>query len=295
MSGPPGNFAGRYARATRIKILVHMIVLSMVPATSFADPQIGQRLSDALDELIHDGAPLLFSSELVDGNMLVLRTPQGGDPIEIARNILAPHDLVLVPAAGSRWLVTRSNRTETKSSGEGSDVQSNVRPVLSQTIDEVLVVAGRYQIYGDGQFAEFGHAALKHLPHLADDLMRAISRLPAATADDFSARINLRGGTREETAVYLDGMKLIDPFHLKDLQGVFSIVDSNLIDRVDVLPGGFPAIYGDQASGIINVRTLPSPEQNEHSVGVSFVNAFANTRGSFDDGRGGWLVSVRRG
>lgn len=279
----------------RWRKLATAIVLLLAPVVVLAQPHAGQPLLDALIELNEQGANLVFSSELVTADMRVTETPPRGSPLQMARAILAPHSLALSRAPGGRWLLTRQEvPPQAVAIDDASRLPEGIdsRPPV---IDEIMVVAGRYQIYGDSQVAEFDHDEIDQLPHLADDLMRAISRLPAASADDFSARINLRGGTREETAVYLDGLKLIDPFHLKDLQGAFSIVDSNLIERVDVLPGGFPAIYGDQASGIISVDTLPPPEQSVHSVGVSFVNAFANTRGSFDDGRGGWLVSVRRG
>ncbi len=272
------------------------IALSFAPAELFANPHTGQLLRDALIELNEQGATLVFSSELVKADMRVAQTPKPAEPLQMAREILAPHSLTLSAAPGGRWLVTHLVEEPSPETSGDNEAASPPNPDLSQpTIDEVVVIAGRYRMYGDDHAAEFDHDEIDRLPHLADDLMRAISRLPVATVDDFSARINLRGGAREETAVYLDGLKLIDPFHLKDLQGALSIVDSNLIDRVDVLPGGFPAIYGDDASGIVNIHTLPVPEQSIHSVGVSFVNAFANTRGSFGDGRGGWLVSVRRG
>lgn len=164
-----------------------------------------------------------------------------------------------------------------------------------EPLQEVTVVASRYRLFGVHATAEFDHEEIDRVPHLADDLARAVRRLPAVATDDHSARFNLRGGRREETPLRLDGLALIDPFHLKDLQGGLSIVDSNLVDRVDVLPGGFPVEYGDAASGIVDIHTLGRPARPEHALGVSFVNAFANTRGSFADQRGGWLVSVRRG
>lgn len=254
----------------------------------------GQSLRDALLALNERGAGLVFSSEVVKPDMRVVATPAAGNPLDAAREVLAPHGLMIEHGPAGRWLVTRSLKEPQKAAEAAAK-----RPTSSGDdplpIDEVQVVASRYRLYGEDQLAAFDHEEIDRLPHLADDLMRAVGRLPAVTADDFSARINVRGGLREETAVYLDGLELIDPFHLKDLQGALSIVDSNLVERVDLLPAGFPAVYGDYASGVVDIRTLPVPEANIHSVGVSFVNAFANTRGSFNDGEGGYLVSIRRG
>jgi hypothetical protein len=276
----------------RAAVILFMAIL-VVPASVRAEPHAGQMLRDALIELNEQGAALVFSSEVVSASMHVEHTPAPADPIETAREILAPHGLALVPGPNGRWLVTRATKKppNTRVSAEDDPRSESAQSEL----DEVLVLANRYRLYGSGSSTEFKKAEIERLPHLADDLMRAIARLPAVASDDFSARINLRGGAREETTLYLDGLELIDPFHLKDLQGALSIVDSNLVDRMDLLPGGFPVTYGDSASGVVDIRTLPTPEENVYSLGVSFINAFANGRGTFDDQRGGWLVSIRRG
>ena len=41
---------------------------------------------------------------------------------------------------------------------------------------------------------------------------------------DISARASIRGGEPEETLVRFDGLRLYNPFHLKDFQSVFSSV-----------------------------------------------------------------------
>ena len=78
------------------------------------------------------------------------------------------------------------------------------------------------------------------------------------TANDFSARFNLRGGQHDESVLRIDSLDLVDPFHMKDLHGSLSILDSNLIGRVDVLPGGYSARFSNSASGVVNISTLPA-------------------------------------
>ena len=50
--------------------------------------------------------------------------------------------------------------------------------------------------------------------------------------------------------VLLDGVELIEPFHLRDFQGVFSAIDPRVVSGVQVYSGGFPATYGDALSGL---------------------------------------------
>ena len=344
----------RRANALMALLVVFSMTIVSVPREAGAEVRVGQALADALVELNKHDANIMFSSRLVDSSMRVQAPPTAGDPLDIAREILVPFNLTLVPGPSNRWIVAPMEKEQTAaeltitgrvldavtgdpirdaeiSSGEiavGTDSSGNfsidvsvpgeidvfafdyvpasfpVTPdaslgpefrLMPKPIEELTVVSSQYVLFGDSQASQLTNDEIDRLPHLADDVMRAVQRLPAVASDELSARINVRGGTRDEIAIRLDGMDLIDPYHLKDLTGVFSIIDSNLIDTASVLPGGFPTKYRDQSSGFVNIDSLPPPEQAEHSIGISFVNSFINSRGSFNEGRGGWLVSVRRG
>lgn len=181
-----------------------------------------------------------------------------------------------------------------------SDATTSVEVQLDtpqNDLEDIIVVASNYRLLTNAvSGAQYmTREEVDRIPHLADDLHRAARRLPGIAAGDVSAGLHVRGGTQDETFLMIDGLELYDPFHLKDLGGVFGIIDSNIIDSMDILSGGYTAEYGDRLSGIINADTLAINETGETSLGVSFINAFARTQNSFDDGRGRWLLSVRRG
>jgi outer membrane receptor protein involved in Fe transport len=132
-------------------------------------------------------------------------------------------------------------------------------------------------------------------PHLADDLYRAIGRLPGMARSDFSARMSIRGGADNEVLVLLDGLELHEPYHFRDMLAVFSAIDSEAVAGVDILSGGFTAEYGNRMSGVLDISSVSPGAETEAAVGVSFINARALGEGSFDDGRGQWLLSLRRG
>ncbi len=183
--------------------------------------------------------------------------------------------------------------------GSGDEESRWVDVVLTPAplfLADVTVEASRFQIFSRTDTAQFlSREEIDRLPHLADDTNRAVQRLPGTASSDFSARINLRGGADDELLIYLDGLELIDPYHLKDLTSAFGIVDSNIIRGVDLFSGGFTAEYGNAMSGIMDIRTANVTSDREIATGVTFVNSFVRGEGLFADGRGDWLASARRG
>jgi outer membrane receptor protein involved in Fe transport len=93
--------------------------------------------------------------------------------------------------------------------------------------------------------------------------------------------------------VILDGVELYEPYHLKDFQSVFSIIDAEAVGGVDFLTGGFPAEYGDRMSGVMDISMVTPSGPTSTTVAVSTLNTRLLSAGRFNDDRGSWLVSGR--
>jgi len=195
-----------------------------------------------------------------------------------------------------REIVPVNPPTVDVSEGHTTRITLAVRDLRPAGIEEIVVSTSQYELAGTPAPppAVLTGAQLQLSPDLGDDPMRAIMRLPGAVGGDLTARANVRGGETDETLVRFDGLRLYDPFHLKDFQGVFSALDPAVVSAIDVYTGGFPAGFGDRMSAVMDVKPVLVPEPLRREVSLSFFHASALAGGSFDDGDGDWLLSARR-
>lgn len=101
---------------------------------------------------------------------------------------------------------------------------------------------------------ELNRAEIKSIPGIAEaDPMRAVEVLPGVvTVSDFSSAFNVRGGSADQNLILLDGVPIINPFHLA---GFFSVFNADMVERAELRSGGFPAEYGGRVSSVLTIET----------------------------------------
>lgn len=246
----------------------------------------GAPLESAIEELEARGLSVLYSSDLVKSEMRVLQAPNSSTPRALLEEIVGPHGVKVAEGPGGSLVLMRAPRTQIIGA-----------PQADSTLSEVVVTASRYA------WVRVPHASLTRLsdaelhlaPNVGDDPLRRLARLPGTATSDFSAKLNLRGGVNDEILVRFDGMRLMNPFHLKDFQSIFSAVSPALIGTIDLYTGGFPVNYGDRMSGVLDIHPVRADAHAFREIAVSLYNASAVAAGRFDRGRGDWAASARRG
>ena len=249
----------------------------------------GRRVSDVLDELRAQGLTFIYSSQVLNDRQIIDTEPRAQRGIELAKEILAPYGLTLSQAAPRVYAVVADStavRTPTPARSAATDV----------TLEEVVVQTSRYTLSSANLAAQtfLTQDEVKDMPRLADETLRAIQRLPGMASNGFSSLGFVRGGEPNEMAIVLDGLRLYEPFHLKNFLSPVSLLDSRLIAGIEFLSGGFPAIYGDRMSAIVNAQSvhIDAPRYYEIGLNIFHLSALAST--SFADDRGHALLSARR-
>ena len=165
-------------------------------------------------------------------------------------------------------------------------------------LDELVVSAWRFGgRQGPARAQSLSREDWENAPQPGEDVFRMVNRLPGVSANDLSSRFAVRGGSNDELLVRLDGLELVEPFHLREFEGGgLSIVDMEALGGVDLVSGGAPAEYGDRLTGVFDMRTTQAPADGHRTVlGLSLTNARALAQHAFAGGRGEWMLSARRG
>ena len=163
--------------------------------------------------------------------------------------------------------------------------------------EKVTVTTSRYRLQRELSASVFhiNQRAIQNMPDLGDDPIRSAQRLPGAAAGGISAKTHFRGGVDDEVAIILNGHRLLDPFHVRNFQNIFSAVDVRAISGMEVYTGGFPVRYGDRMSGLILIETMKPERLRQTEIGFSAYNTSFLSAGSSSTGSLEWLVSARRG
>ena len=114
------------------------------------------------------------------------------------------------------------------------------------------------------------------------DVAKVVENLPGVARSTVgSGAIVVWGAGAQDTCVYVDGVHIPVLYHEG---GYRSVIHSDLVQGVELQPGGYGASYGRGLGGIITVGLKSLEEPGYHgSVQVDAIDASASARGSIND------------
>ena len=136
---------------------------------------------------------------------------------------------------------------------------------------------------------------IKNLPVLfgEPDLLKIIQLLPGVKGGtEGSSGFYVRGGGPDQNLVLIDGVPVYNVSHLF---GFFSIFNSDAINNVQLIKGGFPAEYGGRLSSVLDIRLKEGNRKEFHGEGsVGVISSKLMLEGPLIKDKTSFLLSERR-
>ncbi len=138
----------------------------------------------------------------------------------------------------------------------------------------------------------FGNQLITNSVGSGGDPIRVLNLLPSVgVLNDFVGILSIRGGGPEDNLYYFDRLPLGYPYHLL---GIVSTVNAEVIQNIDVYPGGYGAEYGSDSQAVIDIvsrRITDSYFGGKLNLNLVYSQAFLE--GNLGQ-RGYWYVFGRR-
>ena len=166
---------------------------------------------------------------------------------------------------------------------------------------EVVVTAGYYSKPQDAPVSvqSLSYEEIRRAPGAREDVSRMLQNLPGInfTSDDRNDLV-VRGGSPSEVLFTIDNFDIPNPNHFGTqgaTGGPISMINTEFIDEVLFMAGGFTAIYGHKVSGIMDIKYREGNRQNfEGKIDLNVAGAGGYIEGPIKNGKGSYLIGLHR-
>ncbi len=179
------------------------------------------------------------------------------------------------------------------------DTIININLLPSTLLEEVVISsdknAEQFQERSQMSTIEIPIEQIKALPAFLGevDILKTLQLLPGVSGGmEGSSGIYVRGGSPDQNLILLDGVPVYNASHLF---GFFSVFNSDAINKVTLIKGGFPARYGGRLSSVIDIRMKEGNLNAFHGEGsVGIIASRLTLEGPINKGKTSYIVSGRR-
>ena len=140
---------------------------------------------------------------------------------------------------------------------------------------------------------ELTRRSIEEMSGTLGDALTAVQSLPGIlTTDDLSNTFVVPGGSPDQNLILIDGMELFNPYRRS---GMASPFNPRLVSEIRVFTAGFPAMYGDRLSSVLEATTRDGTTDRPFAGTVAattyHTNIILEGKLPYD---GSWLVSGRK-
>lgn len=170
--------------------------------------------------------------------------------------------------------------------------KQNLQIILysDNNIDEIQVKGQKIQTT---QTQELKNSDLKNINAASGNNVEKLVQMQAGvtTHSELSSQYNVRGGAFDENSVYINNIEVYRPFLVKSgQQEGLSVINPNMVEKIDFSTGGFESRYGDKMSSVLNI-TYKRPTRFEASTEASLMGG--SIYAGYGNKKLSWTNSIR--
>ncbi len=147
--------------------------------------------------------------------------------------------------------------------------------ILREAINEltgVTLTAGTFEAGGTSKASVLKPLDIVTTAGAAGDFVAALQTLPGTSTVNESGRLFVRGGTAGETQIFVDGLRVFQPFLATGnnipTRGRLSPF---LFKGISFSTGGYSAEYGQALSSVLQLNTTDLPDEEKTDLGIMSV------------------------
>ncbi len=151
------------------------------------------------------------------------------------------------------------------------DLKIELREALNQ-LSGVTLTAGTFEAGDNSKVSVLKPLDIVTTASAVGDFVGALQTLPGTSTVNEDGRLFVRGGEAGETQVFIDGLRVFQPFSATanniPTRGRFSPF---LFKGITFSTGGYSAEYGQALSSVLLLNTTDMPDQEKTDIGVMSV------------------------
>ncbi len=178
-------------------------------------------------------------------------------------------------ATGTQNLVVSMLAYETYRQAGDVSYFKNIKVQLHKTINQlsgVTLTAGSFEAGNNTKASVLKPMDIVTTAGAAGDFVAALQTLPGTSTVSEDGRLFVRGGDASETQVFIDGLRVFQPFNATanniPTRGRFSPF---LFKGITFSTGGYSAEYGQALSGVLLLNSTDQPTQEKTDISVMSV------------------------
>jgi hypothetical protein len=136
-------------------------------------------------------------------------------------------------------------------------------------LDAVTINAGTFKAGEKAKVTVLKPLDIVTTASAVGDVLGALQTLPGTSANPENGRLFVRGGSADETQIFIDGVRVFTPYsptpNNAPTRGRYSPF---LFKGISFSTGGYSAEYGQALSGVLDLTTIDKPDQEKTEVSL---------------------------